>query len=302
MKYKNQLICGDVLAVLPKIRKGVFSLVFGSPPYQDARVLRDDPFAVLKGMEWIDWMVQVYLASLRACTGLVAFVVQGRTKNYSYFPAPGLLQSHLYRLGYCLRDSLIYHRVGVPGSGGPDWLRHDCEYVVCATNGGKLSWSNNTAMGHPPRWAPGGAMSHRIANGSRVNQWGKQCGLNGEVAGGWTERQRNGTRRPTPTKPSHRVAQKYNGVTKANPGNLVQCIVGGGRMGSTYAHENEAPFPEKLAEWMIRTFAKPGSCVLDPFCGSGTTCAVAKKLGRAYCGIDIRQSQIDLTKRRLAEI
>jgi DNA modification methylase len=44
-----------------------------------------------------------------------------------------------------------------------------------------------------------------------------------------------------------------------------------------------APFPEKLPGRLIRlyTFGAagdfPGEVVLDPFCGTGTTCAVAKR-------------------------
>lgn len=71
-------------------------------------------------------------------------------------------------------------------------------------------------------------------------------------------------------------------------------------MGSKYAHENEAPFPEQLAEFFVRSFCPPGGTVLDPFSGSGTTCAVAAKNGRQFIGIDIRDSQIELAKRRLS--
>jgi len=39
--------------------------------------------------------------------------------------------------------------------------------------------------------------------------------------------------------------------------------------------------------------------VLDPFVGSGTTVAVALKLGRKGVGIDVRQSQIDLARARI---
>ena len=72
-------------------------------------------------------------------------------------------------------------------------------------------------------------------------------------------------------------------------------------MGHPLAHENEAPFPETLAEFFVRSFCQPGGLVLDPFCGSGTVLAVAKKHGRQAIGIDIRQSQVDLTRRRLLE-
>jgi DNA modification methylase len=73
-------------------------------------------------------------------------------------------------------------------------------------------------------------------------------------------------------------------------------------MGSKLAHENEAPFPELVPEWFIRSFCPPGGRVLDPFCGSGTTLAVAKRWGRDAVGIDIRESQVALTRRRLDEV
>jgi DNA modification methylase len=39
--------------------------------------------------------------------------------------------------------------------------------------------------------------------------------------------------------------------------------------------------------------------ILDTFSGSGTTGASAIRLGREYIGVDIRQSQCQLTRRRL---
>jgi len=43
---------------------------------------------------------------------------------------------------------------------------------------------------------------------------------------------------------------------------------------------------------------EPG-IVLDPFCGSGTTLVVAKRLGRKYIGIDIKPEYVEMSKRRL---
>ena len=73
-------------------------------------------------------------------------------------------------------------------------------------------------------------------------------------------------------------------------------------MGSPLAHENEAPFPEKLAEFFIRSFCPPGGVVLDPFGGSGTTAAVAEKHGRRWITIDCREAQVELIHRRIAEV
>lgn len=43
---------------------------------------------------------------------------------------------------------------------------------------------------------------------------------------------------------------------------------------------------------------RPG-IVLDPFAGSGTTCLVAKKLGRHYIGIELNPEYVEMAKRRV---
>src|SRR5690606_24555517 len=43
---------------------------------------------------------------------------------------------------------------------------------------------------------------------------------------------------------------------------------------------------EALLDRIIRASSNPGDLVLDAFCGSGTTCAVAEKTGRRWIGID----------------
>jgi DNA modification methylase len=48
-----------------------------------------------------------------------------------------------------------------------------------------------------------------------------------------------------------------------------------------------APFPEIVPARLLRLFAFPNEIVADPFCGTGTTCAVAKRMGLRFVGIDI---------------
>ncbi|HEV7721304.1 MAG TPA: DNA methyltransferase [Iamia sp.] len=57
--------------------------------------------------------------------------------------------------------------------------------------------------------------------------------------------------------------------------------------------------PEPLLERIIQASSREGDVVLDPFCGCGTTVAVADRLGRRWVGIDISPTAMEIMKRRL---
>ena len=60
--------------------------------------------------------------------------------------------------------------------------------------------------------------------------------------------------------------------------------------------------PEAVLERIIRVASNPGELVLDPFAGSGTTVAVAKKLGRKYLGVELSDVYADGVRKRLQMI
>jgi SAM-dependent methyltransferase len=60
--------------------------------------------------------------------------------------------------------------------------------------------------------------------------------------------------------------------------------------------------PEELLERIIKTSSNEGDIVADFFCGSGTTLAVAEKLGRKWVGCDLSKFAIHTTKKRLLDI
>ncbi|MBM7867643.1 site-specific DNA-methyltransferase [Heliobacterium gestii] len=57
--------------------------------------------------------------------------------------------------------------------------------------------------------------------------------------------------------------------------------------------------PEKLVERCILASSHPGALVLDPFMGSGTTAAVARRLGRRFIGFETNEDYIRLALKRL---
>ncbi len=66
------------------------------------------------------------------------------------------------------------------------------------------------------------------------------------------------------------------------------------------AHSTQKP--ESLLYRVILAASQPGEVVLDPFFGSGTTGAVAKKLHRRWIGVELEPSYIQLAEERLAAV
>jgi len=60
--------------------------------------------------------------------------------------------------------------------------------------------------------------------------------------------------------------------------------------------------PEGLLERIIKASSNEGDLVADIFCGSGTTMAVAEKLGRRWIGVDLGRFAIHTTRKRLIQV
>lgn len=333
----------DVLKWARELPPDCIDTLICSPPYENRRTYGIG-FKLI-GQHWVNWMVKIVQAIAPAVKGPIFINCEGKTDDYSYSAVPFLLLADLKRLGFTVRKPLIYHRVGVPGSGATDWLRNDWEPILCITRPGKLPYANQTACGHPPKWAPGGEMSNRLTDGTRRNQWGaspngskvrqengkredgrrpshvvKAIGDAEGIGGGlFDESKKPGRKKHTKTKEGGKVDQTYTVPDLANPGNTIQetytadevaslleigsdvlhAVVGGGSMGSKFAHGNEAPFSEALPKFLIKTFCPENGVVCDPFSGSGTTAAVSVKFGRRFIGCDLRQEMVDLGHKRM---
>ena len=81
-------------------------------------------------------------------------------------------------------------------------------------------------------------------------------------------------------------------------GNIWEYVVGKNKEDHE-AKLHSAPFPCQLVKDHILSWSNKGDLILDPMCGSGTTCKVAKELGRDYIGIDISKEYIDIAIKRL---
>jgi len=266
----NLIIHGDA-EHLP-LADGSVDLVFGSPPYAEKAARYGKGLkcpSPKKTKQWAKWMVRCTREALRVCRGPVGWVVNGAVRKGTYIPAAELLMLLLHDDGICVERPTIWQKNCLPnrteGKNTSGWFSNSWEFIVWAKHPGKLPFFDWKAIGTPQKYQSGG---------------------------GFCERGPDGHRRKTRRRPD------FNALVK--PRDIFSITVGGGHMGSKWAHASEAPFPEKLVEPFIKVFAPPGGIVLDPFGGSGTTAAVAQRLGRRFVSIDRRWCPCWLTQWRTA--
>jgi len=107
------------------------------------------------------------------------------------------------------------------------------------------------------------------------------------------ERKPGGYRKPT-------VATRVLSVISGENHKLwFQSIWSGLTGASTRNHP--APYPEGLAERLIRMFSFIGDTVLDPFMGTGTTAVAAAKWGRHSIGVEIDPHYFEMAEQRIRE-
>jgi DNA modification methylase len=107
------------------------------------------------------------------------------------------------------------------------------------------------------------------------------------------ERKPGGYRSPT-------LATRVLSVISAeNHRQWFQAIWTGVTGASTRQHP--APYPEELAERLVRMFSFVGDTVLDPFAGTGTTTVAAAKWGRNSIAVEIDPHYCELAERRIRQ-
>ncbi len=196
--------------------------------------------------------------------GVCAVVIGDGTKNFAKS-----LTTFKLAVNWCenanwrLFETCIYQRDGNPGAWWKSRFRVDHEYVLLFFKGGRPKTFNKEPLMIPAKHA-------------------------GKMYSG-TDRLTNGNFKKI--KPKTVNSMKCRGTvwkygTSNTEGNRIKL-------------EHPATYPDKLAQDLILCFSKPGDVVLDPMCGSGTTCVMAIKNNRKTIGIDINSDYCDITKNRI---
>jgi site-specific DNA-methyltransferase (adenine-specific)/modification methylase len=102
---------------------------------------------------------------------------------------------------------------------------------------------------------------------------------------------------------NHNVMKELNGGKQMTSVWTIPLCTGNERIkGDDGKKAHSTQKPEELLKRVILSSSKESDIILDPFSGSGTTCAVAKKLNRQAIGIEKEVKYIEISKIRLSKI
>jgi len=264
--FINKIIQGNCVDIMKQMPEACIDLVVTSPPYDK---LRD-----YKGYTFNFKEIVRYLYKIIKPNGVVIWVVgdsivDGGESGTSFRQALFFMKT-----GFKLFDTMLYEKTGVnfPSKGRYTQI---FEYMFVFSRGKPKTF--NPIKDVPKLWE---------------GSWGKA-----------TRRQKNGTLKEIKiencgkAKSGRATDGRYGYKQRTN----IWKIINGKKFAHTdiLAYEHPATFPEALARDHIISWSNPGDIVLDPMCGAGTTCKMAKQLKRNYIGIDISNTYCKLAEQRL---
>lgn len=190
--------------------------------------------------------------------GMVVWVVADSTKNYDESGNSFRQALKAKEIGFKLFDTMIYHKRSGPPSTGK--YRQSFEYMFVFLKGKKPNTVN--------------LLKDKVNSAAGLPRFGRD-----------SRRQKDGDFKIRDTEV---IVADYG--TRDNIWSYVVGYMHSHK--DIMAHQHPATFPEKLANDHILSWTNEGDIVLDPMCGSGTTCKMAWVNKRNFIGVDINEDYI----------
>ena len=262
----GEIICGDCLEAMLNMPSDSVDLIVTSPPYADRRKKQ---YGGLPADKYADWFMPRAAEMQRILKPRGSFVcntkehvVDGERSTYVID-----MVLRMRANGWRWVEEYVWHKKNCHPGKWPGRFRDAWERCFHFTTQRQFTMYQNAVMVPTGDWA-----KKRLANLAAVD----------------TVRYEASTKSNFGRNVSHWV-----GRNMAYPSNVIHTATQTTNVG------HPAAFPELLPDFFIRLFTKPGDTVLDPFCGSGTTCAVAARLGRKFIGMEISRKYCDIARDRV---
>ncbi|MDA0657481.1 MAG: site-specific DNA-methyltransferase [Planctomycetota bacterium] len=280
-KYLDRIRCGDSNQLLQQMPAACVDTVVTSPPYYQQRNYEGQREQI--GQEstpqgYIDRLVALFRETHRVLrdTGSLWLVLGDKYQDGQQLGMPWRVALALQQDGWILRSDVIWHKPNAMPSSVKNRLTLDHEYVFFfvksmryhydadAIREPHVTFSDHSRMK--------GGRQHFFRRGSTPEQ-GKNGGTNNLHDGRWDQA-------------FHPKGRNKRTVWSVP---LSKC-----------REAHFAVFPAPLVRTCILATCPEQGLVLDPFCGSGTTCAVAQELGRHFVGFDCVEKYCRMAAKRTA--
>jgi site-specific DNA-methyltransferase (adenine-specific) len=257
----NYVRVGEAAQILQKFPSEVVDLTVTSPPYDNLRDYNEYNFDYKKIIKSLYHVTKV--------GGVVVWVVGDATQKGSETGTSFRQALFFQESGFNIHDTMIYEKNTSSFPAKKTGYRYTqiFEYMFVFSKGKPKT--ANLICDKENKW-------------KGYTNWGKN-----------TYRQKNG---------ELLVKKDIKPVPDFSPRNNIWKYVVGAKFGQSddIAYKHPATFPEELAKDHIKSWSNPGDLVIDPMCGSGTTCKMAKMLKRNYIGIDVSEEYCKITEERLS--
>lgn len=266
----NKIHFGDSVELMKSLSDNSIHLTVTSPPYDNLRTyknsIKDNVSYDKFSFPFIDMVKELYRITCDG--GIVVWIVNDQVKDGGETGSSFRQALKFQELGFKIYDTMIYHKNGAPF---PESGRYSqvFEYMFIFLKG----------------------KTPRVVNliKDKKNKWAGSTNF-----GQRTMRQKDG---------ELKVSKKYIVAEYGYRYNVWYINNGAGfTTKDKFAYQHPAIFPESLAEDHILSWSNEGDIVLDPMCGAGTTCKMAKMNNRNFIGIDIVPEYVDISNMRVQNI
>ena len=265
----SQLICGSSEKIMSGMHDNCIDLTITSPPYSNIRSYKGK---IKKEISYNGYFFpfekmaqQLYRITKNG--GVVVWVVNDQYVNGGRDLTSFKQALYFQELGFLMHDCMIYEK---NGAAFPSQNRYYqvYEYMFVLSKGKPKTI--NLFKDKPNRWA-----GHSTFGTPSKRKY------NGEL----------------------KQAEKFKVAEFGIRYNIWYINTGAGySTKDKIAYRHPAIFPENLAEDHILSWSEENDMILDPMCGSGTTCKMAYLNNRKFIGIDINEEYIKISDERLKDL
>jgi DNA modification methylase len=268
-EVKTEILLGDCLDVLKGIGNDTFDLIVTSPPYADSRA---KTYGGIKPEEYVAWFMPRAQEFMRVLKPSGTFILNIKEKVVDSERHTYVLELILAmrQQGWLWTEEYIWHKKNCYPGKWPNRFRDAWERCLQFNKSKKFKMLQDAVRVPMGDWA-----------NTRLKSLGKNdvVRYDSQVGSGFGKNIANWLDRDLayPTNVLHLAAETGN-------------------------KNHSASFPRVLPAWFIKLFTDEGDWVLDPFVGSGTTCAVAQQMARNSMGIEIKPEYFEQARSNIAPV